>query len=334
MADSPLPRVALIATGGTIGALADDPLEILDYGSAGTLGAADLVRRCPELLHLARIEPIDLAPTPSFDIHLPQWLELLTLCERLARDHTDLAGIVITHGTGSLEETAYFLSLVCPLPMPVVLTGAQRPPSAASTDVWMNLAQAIAVAADPRACGMGPLVVMDGEIHLPRDVRKTSNLAMGAFRSPELGPIGLVVGLEPRIMRRPLHRSGHSSAFAGMIVATLPRVDILYCHAGADAVVARAVIAAGARGIVLAGFAPGNATSAQADVLSRWCTEEGGVVVFASRADGPTVPSIRNADAGFIPSMGLSPTKARILLSLALACGHGKLEFPGLFRDH
>lgn len=334
MTEPQLPRVALIATGGTIGALAHDRLQILDYGAAGRLGVAGLLERCPELRRLARIEPVDFTAMPSFDIHLPHWLDLLALCERVAREHADLAGIVITHGTASLEETAYFLSLVCPLQIPIVLVGAQRPPSAASTDAWMNLAHAIVVAGDPNARGMGPLVVMDGEIHLPRDVRKTSNLAQGTFRSPDLGPIGLVVGLEPQILRRPLRRAGPRSAFAGTTISSLPRVDILYCHAGADAVAAQAFIAAGARGIVLAGFPPGHTTTAQVEVLSRWCAEEGGVVVVASRADGPTTLNTRNVAAGFTPSMGLSPVKARILLSLALACGRGKLELAGIFREH
>jgi L-asparaginase len=332
--DGTLPRIALIATGGTIGALADDPLEILDYGGAGRLGATELVARCPALGRLALIEPVDFSSVPSPAVHLPHWLELLALCDRLVRERADLAGIVVTHGTASLEETAYFLSLVCPLPIPIVLVGAQRPPSAASTDAFMNIAQAIRVAALPEARVLGPLVVMNGEIHVPRDVRKTSNLGMDTFRSPDLGPIGLVAGLEPRILRRPLHRAGPQSAFAGATIATLPRVDILYCHAGADAVAAHAFIAAGARGIVLAGMPPGYPTATQAEVLSRWCREDGGIVVYASRADGPTVPNARNIEAGFLASAGLSPVKARLLLALALACGRGKLDLPAIFRDH
>lgn len=329
-----VPKIALISTGGTIGALAHDPFEILDYGAAGSLDAADLLAGCPDLRRLARIEPVAFAAVPSFDIEVPQWLDLLALCERLARADADLAGIVLTHGTGSLEETAYVFSLLCPLEIPVVFVGAQRPPSAASSDAWMNLAQAVRVAGDPAARGLGPIVVMNGEIHATRDVRKTSNLGMEAFRSPDLGPIGIMAGLEPRIMRRPLHRAGPTSFLVGRPAAPWPRVDILYCHSGGDAVAARAFVRAGARGIVLAGFPPGYATTEQARFLSRWCSRRDGIVVHASRADGMTVSTMRNAEAGFIASQGLTPVKARLLLSIALALGHGKAELAGIFRDH
>ncbi|MGL4813412.1 MAG: asparaginase [Beijerinckiaceae bacterium] len=329
-----LPKIALVSTGGTIGSLAADPLEILDYGAAGSLDAAGLVQRCSALGQLARIVPVSYSTVPSFDLHWPHWLDLLALCTKLAAAHADLDGIVVTHGTGSLEETAYVFSLLCPLELPVVFVGAQRPPSAAGSDSWMNLAQAIRVAADPSARGLGALVVMNGEIHAARDVRKTSNLAVDTFRSPEFGPIGVVEGLEPRIGRRPCHRAGPSSAFAGRIgAAPEARVDILYCHAGGDAVAVKAFIAAGARAIVIAGFPPGFATSEQSDVLAAWC-RDGGIVVHASRADGPTVVTRRNSQAGFLPSRGLSPVKARLLLSVALACGIGRDGLDDYLRSH
>lgn len=328
------PKIALITTGGTIGALAEDPLEILDYGAAGSLDAAGLMARCPALERLARIVPVAYAAVPSFDIHWPHWLDLLALCESLAAGQDDLAGIVITHGTGSLEETAYVFSLLCGLDIPVVFVGAQRPPSAAGSDAWMNLAQAIQVAGDRDARGLGALVVMNGEIHTARDVRKTSNLGVETFRSPELGQVGLVAGLEPRILRRPTHRAGPTSAFAGRIAAApAARVDILYCHAGGDAVAVEAFVAAGARAIVVAGFPPGYATSAQAAALSAW-VRRGGIVVQASRADGPTVATRRNAEAGFLPSRGLSPVKARLLLAVALSCGIERDGLDDFLRSH
>jgi L-asparaginase len=329
-----LPRIALISTGGTIGSLAEDPFEVLDYGAAGSIDATGLLQRYPAFERLARFIPVSYAAVPSFDLHWPHWLDLLALCEKLAAEHADLAGIVITHGTGSLEETAYVFSLLCPLSLPIVFVGAQRPPSAAGSDAWMNLAQAVQVAADPSARGLGALVVINGEIHTARDVRKTSNLAVETFRSTELGPIGLVAGLEPRIMRRPCHRAGPSSAFAGRVISLPPpRVDILYCHAGGDAVAVEAFMAAGARAIVIAGFPPGFANSLQAEVLAAWC-RRGGIVVHASRADGPTVITRRNSEAGFLPSRGLSPVKARLLLAVALACGIGRDGLDDYLRSH
>ena len=318
------PRVALIAGGGTLTALAHDPFEIRDYGQAGSLTGADLVDRLAAAGDRFALTALDFAALPSFDIGLPQWLDLCRICGAALAEAPDLAGIVLTHGTGSLEETAFFLSRVWDLPVPLVITGAQRPASAMGSDGYMNLFQAIAVAAAPATRDWGVLVVTHGEIHLPAEVTKTANFGLDTFRSPDLGPVGLVVGGEVRFGRAPLPRPAPVD-WRGL--AGLPRVDILHCHSGGDAVAVEAFIAAGARAIVAAGFAPGYTTGAQARRLERWVREAGGIVVAASRAAGPVVRNTRNDGHGFLPAGRHSPVKARLLVQLGLAQG---LTAPGL----
>ncbi|ODT77174.1 MAG: L-asparaginase [Pelagibacterium sp. SCN 64-44] len=327
-------KLALVVTGGTITALAADPFEVLDYGQAGALTAADLLARAPGLAGDAEIVPVDFAALPSFDIYHPEWRRLLRLLHELHAAHPDLSGIVLTHGTGALEETAFMLSLVWDLPIPLALTGAQRPASALGSDGWMNLAQALRLVQQADATKLGVTVIANGEIHLATDVVKTSNLGLDTFMSPELGPVGLFAGLQPRLLRLPATRGSLQGRFPGALDRVLPRVDIVYCHSGGDAVAIEAFIAAGARGIVLAGFAPGYATSVQAKRLADWIEEENGIVVHSSRAFGLSVHNSRNAGHGFLPSGRFPPAKARLLLQLGLQARLARKEIGDLFAEH
>lgn len=300
-------KIGVIVTGGTITALAHDPFEVLDYGRAGALTARALFAHAPGLAGGAEIVPVDFAALPSFDMHLPQWRALMTLFHDLAASHPDLSGFVLTHGTGALEETAFMLSLVWDLPMPLVVTGAQRPASALGSDGWMNLAQAVRAVKHADASRLGVTVVANSEIHLAADVVKLSNLGLNTFQSPELGPVGRFAGLTPILSRLPEPSHLLQGRFSGALASELPRVDILYCHTGGDAVAIDAFIAAGARAIVLAGFAPGYATSAQAQRLADWVRDEDGLVVYSSRAYGLSVHNGRNAGHGFLPSGRFPP---------------------------
>ncbi|AXQ95606.1 asparaginase [Cereibacter azotoformans] len=318
-----IPKVAVIVGGGTLTALAHDPFEIRDYGQAGSLTAAELIARCGAISDRVALVPLDFTPLPSFDMGPAQWLALCRLCEEALRAEPDLAGFVLTHGTGSLEEAAFFLSLVWDLPVPLVVTGAQRPASALGSDGYMNFFQAARVAACPEARPQRVLVVLHGEIHRPAEVTKTHNFGLDSFRSPDLGPVGLVIGGEVRLGRAPALRAPLLD-WRGM--GPLPRVDILHCHSGGDACAIEAFIAAGARAIVAAGFAPGYATSAQAARLEVWIRDAGGLVVMASRAAGSVVATSRNDGHGFLPAGRHSPVKARLLLQLALAAGLAPAE--------
>ena len=182
------PKVAFIGTGGTIASIGVGPLDLQDYGATGKVMHADeLIARWPETALVADVLPVRYRNIPSTAIDFSDWKALVLLCETLVAQHPDLAGIVIGHGTATLEETAYFLNLTLKVSVPVVLVGAQRPSSALSTDAGLNLVNAIRVAASPEARGMGVLVVMNDEIQAAREVTKTATARLQTFRSADFG---------------------------------------------------------------------------------------------------------------------------------------------------
>lgn len=328
--ESPSLPIGVIVTGGTLSALAHDPFEVLDYGQAGSLSSRQLIAH-HGLQERFQFQPLDFDPVPSFDIGLPQWLRICALCDDALLKTPKLKGFVLTHGTGALEETAFVLSRLWSLPVPLIVTGAQRPASAVSSDGWMNFFQAACVAASDQVKA-GVFVVAHGEIHLPDEVTKTVNFGLDTFRSPDAGPVGQVIGPEVQLVRQGLSHPQHPLA-DWRSLRTLPRVDLLYCHAEGDDVAIEAFISAGAQGIVLAGFAPGYATGIQARRLEAWIREEGGIVVVASRAAGAVVNNSRNDAHGFIPARRRSPVKARLLLQLALAAGLTAPQIAALFAE-
>lgn len=328
--ESPSLPIGVIVTGGTLSALAHDPFEVLDYGQAGSLSSRQLIAH-HGLQERFQFQPLDFDPVPSFDIGLPQWLRICALCDDTLLKTPDLKGFVLTHGTGALEETAYVLSLLWSLPVPLIVTGAQRPASAVSSDGWMNFFQAACVATSDQV-NAGVFVVAHGEIHLPDEVTKTVNFGLDTFRSPDAGPIGQIIGTEVYLLRQGLSHLQQPLVDWRSLQA-LPRVDLLYCHAEGDNVAIEAFISAGAQGIVFAGFAPGYATGLQARRLEDWIRQEDGIVVAASRAAGAVVNNSRNDGHGFIPARRLSPVKARLLLQLALAAGLSKPQIAALFAE-
>jgi L-asparaginase len=254
----------------------------------------------------------------STAIDFTDWKALVALCHQLPRDHPELDGIVIGHGTATLEETAYFLNLTLKTSVPVVLVGAQRPSSALSSDAGMNLVNAIRVAASPEARGMGVLVVLNDEIHAAREVTKTSTLRLQTFRTPDFGVLGHADGDAVVFYRQPVRRRAPDTEFDIAALDALPRVDISYSYAGADGTAMRAFVAAGARGIVSAGFAPGFSAPGEAAALKE-AVSQGVVVVQSTRAgSGRTFQSTRLKAGGLLIADNLNPQKARILLSLAL----------------
>jgi L-asparaginase len=327
------PKIAVIGTGGTISSLADHPLEILNYGANGSLECDTVIAMFPVLNELADILPVRFKAVPSFSVYYPEWQDLLRLMRDTERDNPDLDGFVIMHGTGSMEETAFFLSLTIETAKPIVITGAQRPPSALSSDAGLNLANAVRAASDPACRHMGVLVLMNDELHAPRDVTKISTLRLNAFQSPDTGPLGFVDGDSITIYRKPMRQRAPAHRFDVSNLETLPRVDILYGYTGSDGIAARAFVDAGAKGVVSAGFAPGYTGDADAAVLSTAVRENGLVVVQASRGGaGRTFESKRAYDNGFIPVDNLNPQKARLLLALALTRTTSPEEIAQFFR--
>ncbi len=315
-----LPRVAIIGTGGTISGVGKDRLDLYEYGTSGRFMQVDeLIATVPELADVAEVVPILYRNVGSPAIGPAEWLELVGLIHRAVADDPGLAGVVVTHGTATLEETAYFLNLAVKVAVPVVVVGAMRPASALGADGGMNLLNAVRVAAAPAARGLGVLVVLNDEINAARDVTKTSNYRVQTFVTRDFGQLGYADGDSVEFYRKPLRRAAPDTEFDVAGMAGLPRVDIVPAYAGADAALVQAAVAAGAAGIVSAGFPSGSPSPAQKVALSEAATA-GVVVVQSSRAGSGRVIDDKVAlrAAGFIGADTLTPQKARILLMMAL----------------
>lgn len=328
-------KVALIGTGGTIASLGAGPLDLQNYGATGVVMHADeLVARFPELGLVADVVPVRYRNIPSTGIDFADWRALVRRCDELVAQHGDLAGIVISHGTATLEETAYMLNLTLKVQVPVVLVGAQRPPSALSSDAGLNLVNAVRVAASAEARGMGVLVVLNDEIQSAREVSKTSTTRLQTFRSRDFGVLGHADGDAVAFYRRPVRRCYPTTEFDIRNLEALPRVDIAYAYAGADGAAVRAFVAAGAKGIVSAGFAPGFSSPGDHEALKE-AVMQGVVVVQSTRAgSGRTFRGKRLADAGFLIADNLNPQKARILLALALSVTQDGERIAEMFRSY
>ncbi len=317
-----LPRVAVVTTGGTIDSLGADRLDLAAYLETGRrLEPGALLGDIPEL---ARIAAVTEVPFRRLRAHAMTDEDLADLRDLVAglleRDEAD--GVVVTHGTNTLEETAWLLHLTVPSDAPVVLTGAMRPASALSADGPLNLLDAVRVAASPDARALGALVVLDDTIHGARDVTKSSTLRTNAFSDGAAGPLGWTDGDGRAVLA---HRPGRGTSlrgrFQGADLRALPRVDVVVSHQGADGALVDAAVAAGARGIVSAGTGAGYPTPGEVGALER-AAAAGVVVCQASRVGSGRVPRVPSLVAhGWLAADDLQPWKARILLRLALATG-------------
>jgi L-asparaginase len=329
------PKVAFIGTGGTISSLGAGPLDILDYGASENRMQADAITAMfPQWEDAAEVIPVNFDNIPSHNIYFEAWKRLVLLCDRLVAEIPDLAGIVIGHGTASIEETAYFLNLVLKVDIPVVIVGSQRPASALSTDAGMNLVNAVRTAACPAARGMGVMVLLNDEIHAAREVTKTSTFRLQTFRTPDFGVLGHADGDRVAFYRAPLRRHMPDTEFDIRGMDALPRVDIAYAYVGSDGAAVRAFLEAGARGIVSAGFAPGFPGTADAEILKA-AVRQGVVVVQSTRAgSGRTFRGKRARESGFLVADNLNPQKARLLLALALTRTSDPAEISRMFETY
>jgi L-asparaginase len=315
-----LPRIAVIGTGGTISSLGDGSLDVLNYPDFGQkLTCEALIDKFVETRLVADPVPVTYRQVGSTALGPEDWIELRRMIHQIAKDDPTIAGFVIPHGTATLEETAFFLNLTLATPHPVVLVGAQRPASALGTDAGTNLVNALQVAGSPEARGKGVLVVLNNEIHPARDVVKTSTYRVQTFRSFDFGALGHVDGDGVHFYRASLKAHMPDTEFAATdLKLPLPRVDIVLSYAGADAALVEAAVAAGAKGIVNAGFAPGSPTPVQQDALVA-AAKAGVVVVQCTRAAvGRVAPRRRLKETGIVAGEDFSPQKARILLMLLL----------------
>lgn len=331
------PKVAVIGTGGTITSLSGiGPLDLYEYTSSGRMLEADeLVARFPEVREVADILPeLRFKAVPSTAVAFPEWKAVVLEAEKAVAAHPDLAGIVVLHGTATLEETAYALNLTAKVKVPIVVVGAQRQASALSTDAGLNLVNAVRTAASPEARGLGVLVCLNDEIQAAREVTKTSTSRLQTFRSADFGALGHADGDAIAFYRRPLRRAMPDTEFDIRGLDALPRVDVAYSYAGDDGTAIRAFIAAGAKGIVMAAFAPGLLSPPEM-VAAKEAAAKGIKIVLSSRAgSGRTFNSAKVRDAGFIPADNLTPQKARILLSLALTRTSDTAEIKRIFATY
>ncbi|MEM7254106.1 MAG: asparaginase [Pseudomonadota bacterium] len=311
-------KVAIIGTGGTISSVGQHSLELAEYVNHKTIYTIEeLLAKIPEVATVADVEPIPFAAIASTAIGPETWLELADVINALPSTHPDIDGVVVTHGTASLEETAYFLNLTLTVSMPVVIVGAQRPATAISADGPINLVNAVRTAGSPNAHGKGVLVLLNDEIHAAREVTKTSTFRMQTFRTPDFGVLGHADADQIAFYRAPLRRVAPNTSFHVSTATRLPRVDILMSYAGADGRDVDAFVQAGAKGLVVAGFAPGLLPPGQLDALNRVADEV--AIVQASRVgSGRVVPLESMQPLDCIPADNLTPQKARILLMLGL----------------
>jgi len=311
------PKLVILATGGTIAGAQPKPGDI-GY-KAGAYPIEALLQSVPGLGDVAQISGEQIASIGSQDMTDAVWIKLARRVNEVLADPAT-TGVVVTHGTDTMEETGFFLNLVTKSDKPVVLVGSMRPATATSADGPMNLLSAAAVAADPEARGRGVLVVLNDVVHYARDTTKTNTTSLQTFSSPNRGPAGFVLSGKTRWFSRPAWKHTTESEFAGAIPDTLPRVDVVYAYANVGPEHVKASLAAGAKGIVLAGVGDGNGTKALIDQLAL-AAKNGIVVVRSSRTGSGAVA--RNVEVdddklGFVAAQELNPQKARVLLQLAL----------------
>lgn len=310
-------RVAVLATGGTIDSLGTSRLDLAHYTETGRrLADGELLASLPEVDRIASVEEIPHHRVPSYALTATDWMELATTAQRLLDDGYD--GVVITHGTNTLEETAFALHLTVRSERPLVLVGAMRPASALGSDGALNLVRAIQVAACPSAAGLGVLVVLNDTVHAARDVTKTATFRVDAFKSLGAGPLGYAdADGEVVIYHRP-RPTAPILRFETSDLGRLPRVDIVVSHVGADGTFIDAAVMTGAAGIVSAGTGAGRCTPAEDAALDR-AIASGVVVCQASRVgSGRVARSPVMRQRSLVSAEDLLPWKARILLALAL----------------
>lgn len=317
-----LPLVAVLATGGTI---ANTP--------SGRLHAGEVADAIPALKSVARIEIEELVRVASSAIGVDDWLALARRAnERLAEP--GVKGVVVTHGSNTVEETGYFLSLTVKSDKPVVLTAAQRQFSTLSSDSPKNFLQAVRVAAADEARGKGALIVANDVINAARDVSKNISTRLETYSSRDMGALGFVDDDQVTFYRVPVKQHTRATPFDVSRLQKLPRVDVVYTYAGADAALLDAAVAQGAEGIVIAGFPTGTGTPAMEDAMRR-AVASGIPVVMTNRGGMGRVMDKKPAEARpLVWGDNLTPVKARVLLMLALTATRDRAALQQMFEKY
>lgn len=327
------PNIVILATGGTIAGAAASGTQAGYKSGAVTIDA--MVAAVPGIQDLANIKGEQISNVGSQDMSFDIMLTLAKrINELLAK--SDVDGVVVTHGTDTMEETAFFLNLVVKSNKPVVMVGSMRPSTAVSADGPLNLYNGLAVAIDPAAKGRGVLVVMNDWIHAAHSLTKTSTTAIQTFMSPLRGVVGVSSYGKNDFYNTPHWKHTTSSEFDVANVTKLPRVDVVFACADMPPDLIDASVANGAKGIIIAGVGNGNMNKASLDAAAR-AAKKGVVIVRSSRVVTGTVGrnvEVNDDDLGFVASDELNPQKSRILLTLALLKPRSTAEIQGLFAAY
>jgi L-asparaginase len=329
--------VWILATGGTIAGQGSSSTDLSNY-KPGSISGEQLVKAVPQIATIADIKVEQIANVNSSDLTIEHWLMLAKRIHNIIADDPRVAGFVITHGTNTLEETAYFLNLTVRSDKPVVLVGAMRPATAMSADGPLNLLNAVRTVLAPESRGKGALVVLNDEINSARDVTKTNTLRVETFRSPELGILGYIDEDKVSYYRQSTKRHTIHSEFDVMALTQLPKVSIMYSYIEPDVAPMKAAAAGGAKGIIFAGTGNGALSSAEEavlkDIITMPAASRPALVRSSRTGNGRVLPSNEYDPMGLIPADTLSPQKARVLLMLALTKTSDVKELRRIFSEY
>ncbi|MDR2726862.1 MAG: asparaginase [Deltaproteobacteria bacterium] len=323
------PVVQLIATGGTI-AMKIDPVK---KAPVPAISGEDLLATVPDIADIAKIEVVNVSRVPSCEMSPARWVELQKVVTA-ALKRSEVAGVIISHGTDTLEETAYFLDLAVKSDKPIVLIGAQRNADESDFDGPRNLRNAVRICVSPDAKNKGSMVVLNGHINAGRDVTKTHTWDVETFKSGDMGELGMADVDRVIFYRAPLRRQ-----HVPVIMNELPKVDIIYIYGGADGDLIKAAVERGAKGIVLAALGWGNISTKAYEVVKE-VLKGGTPVVVATRCwNGRVQPHYGYPgggktlkDAGAVFADDLTPQKARLLLMLAMQSTKDQGKLQGYFN--
>jgi L-asparaginase len=336
-AQSGKPRVYVLSTGGTIAGQGSSSTDLSNYKPGSILGE-QLVKAVPQIAEIADVRVEQIVNIPSHDITIANWLALAKRIQRIVSEDPAAAGFVITHGTNTLEETAYFLNLTIKSDKPVVLVGSMRPATAISADGPLNLLNAVKTAMSPDAKGRGALIVMNDQIGSARDTTKTNTLRVETFKAPELGLLGYVDEDRVTFYRATTRKHTVNSEFDIAPLSQLPKVAVAYSYVEPEPAMIRALVAAGVKGIVFAGTGNGALSTAERDAvaeINKMPAASRPVLVRSSRVGNGRVTATGQFDElGVIPADTLNPQKARILLMLALTRTADPKEIRRMFAEY
>ncbi len=327
------PNIYVLATGGTIAGTGSS--EVASGYTAGQISVSQLVGAVPEIKDIAHIKAEQVANIGSQDMNDDVWLKLVKRINQLL-SQSDVDGIVVTHGTDTQEETAYFLNLTVKSDKPVVLVGSMRPSTAISADGPRNIYNAVATAGDKSSIGKGVMVVMDDKILGADDLAKTNTLSVGTFQNPNYGELGIVYNGKPIYTRESAKRHTTKSEFDVSKLTKLPRVEIILSYSNATDLLVNAAVTAEAKGIVTAGVGNGNFTTSMQNALAA-AVKKGVAVVRSSRImTGPTAQwdEVNDDQLGFSTSWYINPYRARVLLMLALTQTTNYKEIQRMFTQY